>query len=56
MKFKIFMLLPLLIIFLSCAGPGEYVHPVGGPHGPTPSWWGMDAVCSPSCPVGSSSW
>jgi hypothetical protein len=56
MKFKSFILLPLLVIFLGCAAPGEYVQPVGGPHGPNPSWWGMDAVCSPGCPVGSSSW
>ncbi|MDI6852749.1 MAG: hypothetical protein QME75_03970 [Deltaproteobacteria bacterium] len=56
MRYKTLILLPLLVIFLACAGQGEYVHPVGGPHDPAPSWWGMDAVCSPGCPVGSSAW
>lgn len=57
MRFRIVMMMALLVIFLGCAGPGEYVNPTGDPYGKGRSWWGMDAVCSPSCPVGmSGSW
>jgi hypothetical protein len=54
--FHKWLLAALLLVLLGCAGPREHVHPVD-PFGLGPSWWGMDAVCSPGCPVGpSGSW
>lgn len=56
MRLKTMLLPALFVIFLGCAGPGEYVNPAGSPYGAAPSWWGMDAVCSPGCPAGSRAW
>lgn len=56
MKVPNWLILGLLLWALGCAASGEYVYPRPY-HDPGPSWWGMDAVCSPGCPAGTSgSW
>jgi hypothetical protein len=53
-RFQKWIILALFLLVLGCAAPGEYVNPRVDPYGTGPSWWGMDAVCSPGCPVGTS--
>jgi hypothetical protein len=54
MKLRNWLIAALFLLALGCATSGEYVNPPAY-SGSGPSWWGMDAVCSPGCPAGPSS-